>query len=95
MEKFCKQMKALSKIAVLIGFIVFVSSCQKEDDLSPQGCPSHESSATQRASNSSGIQEDPDPSDIKGEKGGTEDDVIGGGDDDRDGGGKKVKKEDK
>lgn len=86
-------MKALSKIAILIGFIVSVSSCQKEDSLSPQGCSSQENSSNQRVADPSGAQDNSDPSTVVFERGdeNTEDEVIGGGDDDRDGGGKKIK----
>lgn len=92
MEKFCKQMKALSKIAILIGFIVCISSCQKEDNLSPLHCPSENNSSKQRLSGPSGNEENTDPSGIRrGEQQeSTEEDIVGGGDDDRDGGGKKI-----
>jgi hypothetical protein len=93
MEKLCNQMKALSKIAILIGFIAFVSSCQKEDHMAPQGCPSHNNSVNERSSDPSNNQ-DPLPTGIKrGDEPETDGDVIGGGDDDRDGGGRKIKKD--
>jgi hypothetical protein len=90
-------MKLISKIVILIGLIVFVSSCQKENIPVPNSYTSSQvNSANQRLSNSNS----PDTAATsvhpvvkdKETKGSYE--IVGGGDDDRDGGGdgKKGKK---
>jgi len=82
-------MTIAGKIAVLVGFMALVSSCQKEDMPSPSGCPSHqEDGANMRIS---------DPNDEAGTTGGSlkndgptvaadSIEIVGGGDGDRDGG---------
>lgn len=89
-------MKLLSKITIVIGLIAFVSSCRKENTLSPERCSSHqENTATQKVSTSPRTLENSGNSTVNGEaqEGNTDtDEVVGGGDDDRDGGGKKIKK---
>lgn len=83
-------MKLVYKIAILIGFTVAVSSCQKENIPSPGDCPSHqETQSNQRIGGSSDTSNAELPH-LRG--GGNEegvDEIVGGGDDDRDGGGGK------
>lgn len=87
-------MKLISKIAFVIGFILFVSSCQKENTLSPGNCASrHDNTLNLRISNHSNTNGDSDSNTTIGTTDQqTDDGVVGGGDDDRDGGGKKIKK---
>jgi hypothetical protein len=100
-EKTLKKMKIVSKIAILVGFVAFVSSCEKEKLPVPHSLPAvKENTANQRnggvnpadtASSMVPVYTTPNtnPSDIVG---GGDDDrdgggIVGGGDDDRDGGG--------
>lgn len=86
-------MKLLTKIAILIGFIVTISSCQKESLPAPNSCSSHENgAANQRVSGSNDSGNAVNPL-IKADENIRTDEIVGGGDDDRDGGdGKKGKK---
>ncbi len=83
--------KSLSKIAILIGFIVCISSCQKENLPELNGCSQQDQPANQRGS-------DPTTTDNsasslnKSEENPRTDEIVGGGDDDRDGGGEGGKK---
>lgn len=93
-------MKILSKIAVFVGLVAFMSSCQKEELPSPStrgGCTHQENAAsTQKV-----VDPADKPTSVAGpaitgkEEGRTDaDEIVGGGDDDRNGGGdgKKEKK---
>jgi hypothetical protein len=92
------QMKLLSKIAIVMGFIAFASSCEKERNITPVECTTQDvNSAGQRNFNPTFTDDNSGSTLLNGETEETssdEDGVVGGGDDDRDGGdsGKKPKK---
>jgi len=79
-------MKAISKLAILIGFIVCISSCQKEEIQGPNGCSHQDNAVNQRVAGPSDTTTSIDPL-FKGEEKLGPDEIVGGGDDDRDGGG--------
>jgi hypothetical protein len=84
-------MKTLTKIAILVALIAFVSSCQKEQLPVPGNHATQQSApSNQRTSGShAGVGT---PSAINGEEDTRADEIVGGGDDDRDGGGGKKEK---
>jgi hypothetical protein len=99
-------MKNLAKIAVFVGLVAFMSSCQKEElPTTRGGCSSHQDNS---ASNQRGTDPETNPTSIgskpvslggpattiSGDEGVPAEEIVGGGDDDRNGGGdgKKEKK---
>lgn len=83
--------KSISQIAILIGFIVCISSCQKECLPKPNDCSQQDQPANQRISDSSN-NANPGSGLNKDEQNPRADEIVGGGDDDRDGGGEGGKK---
>jgi hypothetical protein len=84
-------MKLLSKIAIFIGLVAFISSCQKEQMPTPGGCSSHEQeAASQRLGDPTGAGSFGTAGDSirvdAGDVNTTPIDIVGGTDDDRDGG---------
>ena len=85
-------MKLVSKIAIVIGLIVCISSCQKEIIPVPAGGTSSLATPSgQRLTDSTNTGNSILPAVNDGQCGNT-DEIVGGGDDDRDGGGKRDRK---